>query len=249
MPPMVTSRRTRSGCAMAKLGRRRCRPSSCRRCDLVEAEPVEEAVTAAACGEHRMTAGRVADPEPRELQDQGAEVLGEDGEVAAEVAPPRHAGAGAVQQQQEAARRRPRGSEARRGRVFSSFRCPRNSVSRHGRYVAARSGRTEGPAADIALCAQASAGIPLTETASHGSGPSLASDRRTGRRRKSNRRRSDGIEPAGTQPGPARTPSPDEMRRALGQFASGVTVVTGLDTEGPWVSRVSRSRRCPWSRR
>ncbi|BAH54104.1 flavin reductase family protein [Rhodococcus opacus] len=41
-------------------------------------------------------------------------------------------------------------------------------------------------------------------------------------------------EPAEAQPGTRRdAPSPDEMRRALGQFASGVTVVTGLDTAGP----------------
>ena len=41
-------------------------------------------------------------------------------------------------------------------------------------------------------------------------------------------------EPAEAQPGARRdAPSPDEMRRALGQFASGVTVVTGLDTAGP----------------
>lgn len=41
-------------------------------------------------------------------------------------------------------------------------------------------------------------------------------------------------EPAGNMPAAhPDAPSPDEMRRALGQFASGVTVVTGLDTEGP----------------
>ena len=41
-------------------------------------------------------------------------------------------------------------------------------------------------------------------------------------------------EPAGNKPAAhPNAPSPDEMRRALGQFASGVTVVTGLDAEGP----------------
>ncbi|MBM7458306.1 flavin reductase family protein [Rhodococcus coprophilus] len=32
---------------------------------------------------------------------------------------------------------------------------------------------------------------------------------------------------------PAEQPTPDEMRRAMGRFASGVTVVTGLDDDGP----------------
>ncbi|MGV9862675.1 flavin reductase family protein [Rhodococcus koreensis] len=41
-------------------------------------------------------------------------------------------------------------------------------------------------------------------------------------------------DPAGSKPvAHPDAPSPDEMRRALGQFASGVTVVTGLDAEGP----------------
>ncbi len=31
----------------------------------------------------------------------------------------------------------------------------------------------------------------------------------------------------------AAAPTPDEMRRVMGQFATGVTVVTGLDDEGP----------------
>lgn len=31
----------------------------------------------------------------------------------------------------------------------------------------------------------------------------------------------------------AAAPTPDEMRRGLGQFASGVTVVTGMGTDGP----------------
>ncbi len=52
---------------------------------------------------HRVLLGRVADPEPGELQDQAPEVLGEPGEVAAVVAPARHTGTGPVQQQRRRA--------------------------------------------------------------------------------------------------------------------------------------------------
>lgn len=36
-----------------------------------------------------------------------------------------------------------------------------------------------------------------------------------------------------TAPADVRTPSPAELRTAMGRFASGVTVVTGHDEEGP----------------
>ena len=71
---------------------------------LVDAERVEEGRHRAECGDHRVAAEVVADPETGELQDQAAEVLGERGQHPAEVAPAGDTGPGAVQEQQHRTR-------------------------------------------------------------------------------------------------------------------------------------------------
>ena len=68
--------------------------------DGVQAERIDEAHQRIQCGDHRVAAEIVTDAEAGKLQDQTPEEFGERAQHAAEVAPARHAGAGAVQQQQ-----------------------------------------------------------------------------------------------------------------------------------------------------
>src|SRR6185437_12795072 len=67
---------------------------------LVDTERVQKRRYGTECGDHRVAAEVVADPEAGEFEDQAPEVGGEGGQNSAEVAPSGDAGARAVQEQQ-----------------------------------------------------------------------------------------------------------------------------------------------------
>src|SRR5690606_14065710 len=68
--------------------------------DPVQPQRIGEGQGRALGVDHGVTAEVVADPEPRELQDEATEMLGEHPEIAAEIAPSGDTRPGAVQQQQ-----------------------------------------------------------------------------------------------------------------------------------------------------
>ena len=103
----------------------------------VQTQRVDEGAHGTECGDHRVAAEVVADPESGEFQHEAAEMLGEGAQNAAEIAPARHTGTGAVQEQQGSARARfVIAKNTRLGRylakraVVGQFRCHHRSRHR-----------------------------------------------------------------------------------------------------------------------